>query len=178
MSLPIFACPNFFMKKFNVLLLLIVFFRIPQVFHAQQTDRLYRSFASTDRIYAITEEETAYSQAPAGSGNLRTADSKNYTGSSYTDRSRLSTDLSFSPAMAAFIGYNIIPTHSEAMFASNSNDGVRSATAPIPFSADLYISTTDGVSTYAPGSSTSYTMIVGNNGPFGVQGATVSVPLP
>jgi len=62
--------------------------------------------------------------------------------------------------------------------ASNSNDGAHCVTAPIAFSADLYTTTTDGVSTYAPGTSVTYTVVVGNNGPFGVQGAAVSVPVP
>jgi hypothetical protein len=42
------------MKKFNVLLLLIAFFYMPHAFHAQQSDRLYLSFAPTGRIYDIT----------------------------------------------------------------------------------------------------------------------------
>ena len=42
------------MKKFNVLLLLIAFFYRPHVFHAQQSDRLYLSFAATGRVYDIT----------------------------------------------------------------------------------------------------------------------------
>lgn len=62
--------------------------------------------------------------------------------------------------------------------ASNSNDGAHCVTAPIAFSADLYATVTDGATTYAPGSSVTYTVVVGNTGPFGVQGATVSVPLP
>lgn len=62
--------------------------------------------------------------------------------------------------------------------ASTSNDGAHCITAPIAFSADLYTTITDGVSTYAPGTSLTYTVVVGNSGPFGVQGATVSVPVP
>ncbi|WP_294283185.1 hypothetical protein [uncultured Chryseobacterium sp.] len=62
--------------------------------------------------------------------------------------------------------------------ASSSNDGAHCVTAPIAFGADLYATVTDGATTYAPGSSITYTVVVGNNGPFGVQGATVSVPLP
>lgn len=62
--------------------------------------------------------------------------------------------------------------------ASNSNDGAHCATAPIAFSADLSATVTDGATTYAPGSTVTYTIVVGNTGPFGVQGATVSVPLP
>ncbi|KAA0127109.1 hypothetical protein FY557_14060 [Chryseobacterium sp. SN22] len=62
--------------------------------------------------------------------------------------------------------------------ASNSNDGAHCVTAPIAFSADLYATVTDGATTYSPGSPVTYTVVVGNNGPFGVQGATVTVPLP
>lgn len=62
--------------------------------------------------------------------------------------------------------------------ASNANDGAHCSTAPIVFNADLYITKTDGKTTYAPGTTNTYTIVVGNNGPFGVLGATVSDPLP
>lgn len=62
--------------------------------------------------------------------------------------------------------------------ASSANDGAHCPTAPIAFSADLYITKTDGKTTYAPGTTNTYTIVVGNNGPFGVLGATVSDPLP
>jgi len=62
--------------------------------------------------------------------------------------------------------------------ASSANDGAHCVTAPISFSADLAITKTDGKDTYKPGTTNTYTVVVSNNGPFGVLGATVSDPLP
>lgn len=62
--------------------------------------------------------------------------------------------------------------------ASNSNDGAHCVTAPITFSADLAISKTDNTLTYASGTSTTYNVIVTNNGPFGVLNATVVDTVP
>ena len=62
--------------------------------------------------------------------------------------------------------------------ASSSNDGAHCVTAPITFSADLYITKTDNKTTYTSGKSTTYTIVVGNNGPFGVLNATVSDVVP
>lgn len=62
--------------------------------------------------------------------------------------------------------------------AATTNDGAHCVTAAIAFSADLYTSVTDGATTYTPGSSVTYTVVAGNNGPFGVQDATVALPLP
>lgn len=61
---------------------------------------------------------------------------------------------------------------------SSSNDGAHCVTAPIAFSADLSVTKTDGVTTYASGTSTTYTVTVTNNGPFGVLSAGVSDPVP
>lgn len=61
---------------------------------------------------------------------------------------------------------------------SSGNDGAHCVTSPISFSADLAVTKTDGVSTYASGNSTTYNITVSNNGPFGVLGATVSDPVP
>src|SRR2546426_7567675 len=44
--------------------------------------------------------------------------------------------------------------------------------------ADLSITKTDGVVTVTPGTSTTYTIVVSNNGPISVTGATVSDILP
>lgn len=44
----------------------------------------------------------------------------------------------------------------------------------VPLQADLQITKDDGTSTYTPGSSTTYTIVVANAGPDGVTGATVS----
>ncbi|RPD91178.1 DUF11 domain-containing protein, partial [Aureibaculum marinum] len=61
---------------------------------------------------------------------------------------------------------------------SNRNDGAHCVTAPITFDADLEITKTDGVSQYVPGTTTTYTIEVTNNGPFGVLGAMVSDAVP
>jgi uncharacterized repeat protein (TIGR01451 family) len=44
--------------------------------------------------------------------------------------------------------------------------------------ADLAVTKTDNASVYTPGTNVAYTIVVTNNGPFGVQNATVSDPLP
>src|SRR5262249_26360857 len=44
--------------------------------------------------------------------------------------------------------------------------------------ADLSMTKTDGAGTYTPGGSTTYTIVVTNNGPSAVTGATVSDALP
>lgn len=62
--------------------------------------------------------------------------------------------------------------------ASINNDGAHCVTAPIQFSTDLEITKTDGTSTYTLGSTSVYTVVVKNNGPFGVQNATVSDLVP
>lgn len=61
---------------------------------------------------------------------------------------------------------------------SSANDGAHCVTAPITFSADLAVTKTDGVANYAPGTTTTYTIVASNNGPFGVLGATVADPVP
>ncbi|MEG0761754.1 MAG: Ig-like domain-containing protein, partial [Chryseobacterium sp.] len=62
--------------------------------------------------------------------------------------------------------------------ASSGNDGAHCVTAPIVFSADLAITKTDGKINYSSGTTNTYTVVVSNNGPFGVLGATVSDPVP
>ena len=61
---------------------------------------------------------------------------------------------------------------------SSANDGAHCVTAPISFSADLAVTKTNGQATYSSGSTTTYTIVARNNGPFGVLGATVSDPVP
>lgn len=61
---------------------------------------------------------------------------------------------------------------------SNANDGAHCVTAPITFSADLAVTKTNGQATYSSGTTTTYTIVARNNGPFGVLGATVSDPVP
>ncbi|MDP9958132.1 putative repeat protein (TIGR01451 family), partial [Epilithonimonas hungarica] len=58
------------------------------------------------------------------------------------------------------------------------NDGTHCVTAPISFNADLYVTKTDSKTTYTSGSSTTYTIVASNNGPFGVQDALVSDLVP
>ncbi|MCD1117786.1 DUF6923 family protein [Chryseobacterium turcicum] len=62
--------------------------------------------------------------------------------------------------------------------ASNANDGAHCVTSPITFNADLAITKTDGSLTYTPGNTVQYTIVVTNNGPFGVLNASVTDPLP
>lgn len=62
--------------------------------------------------------------------------------------------------------------------ASNINDGAHCVTQPIIFSGDLAVTKTDGATTFASGTSKTYTIVVSNNGPIGVTNATVSDPVP
>jgi len=62
--------------------------------------------------------------------------------------------------------------------ASGNNDGVHCATASIAFSADLSVTKTDNSFTYAPGSNRVYTVVVRNDGPFGVLDASVTDNVP
>jgi uncharacterized repeat protein (TIGR01451 family) len=61
---------------------------------------------------------------------------------------------------------------------SAQNDGAKCATSRMEFPIDLAITKDNGVTTYTPGLDATYTIVVSNNGPFGVQGARVSDPLP
>jgi uncharacterized repeat protein (TIGR01451 family) len=61
---------------------------------------------------------------------------------------------------------------------SGSNDGAKCASSPMEFGADLAITKDDGVTSYTPGLDASYTIVVSNEGPFGVQGARIQDPLP
>ncbi|WP_074958795.1 beta strand repeat-containing protein [Chryseobacterium formosense] len=62
--------------------------------------------------------------------------------------------------------------------ASGQNDGAHCVTEPISFNADLYVTKTDGKTTYTSGSTTTYTIVAGNNGLFGVQNALLSDLVP
>ncbi|MBW8522891.1 DUF11 domain-containing protein [Chryseobacterium chendengshani] len=83
--------------------------------------------------------------------------------------------------VGGFYQFNII-TGSRVLLsnapASNVNDGAHCVTAPIAFGTDLSVTKTDGVTTYASGTVTTYTVTVSNSGPTGAQGATVSDPVP
>lgn len=61
---------------------------------------------------------------------------------------------------------------------NGASDGAHCVTSPFVFAADLYVTKTDGKTSYMAGSTNTYTIVVGNNGPFGVQGATVNDPIP
>ncbi|MCJ8146678.1 hypothetical protein MKI79_07165 [Acinetobacter sp. A3.8] len=62
---------------------------------------------------------------------------------------------------------------------SGNNDGAHCVTQPITnLPVDLVITKTDNSSTYRAGTTVTYTIVVSNNGLFGVSGATVSDPLP
>ena len=62
--------------------------------------------------------------------------------------------------------------------ASGNNDGAHCVTAPITFSADLSVTQTDNSTTYTPGTNKVYTVVITNNGPFGVVNANVLDNLP
>ncbi|UXN70279.1 hypothetical protein N8A98_03515 [Devosia neptuniae] len=79
--------------------------------------------------------------------------------------------------------FRINPTTGATTLISSSpssvgNDGAKCATTPLTFAGDLSITKTDNVPAYSPGTDTTYTIVVSNSGPFGVQGATVEDPLP
>lgn len=61
---------------------------------------------------------------------------------------------------------------------AGGGDGAKCVTTPVEFPVDLAISKTDGSSIYTPGNNVTYTIVVSNNGPFGVQNAQVTDPLP
>lgn len=61
---------------------------------------------------------------------------------------------------------------------ASGSDGAHCVTSPITFEADLSVTKTDGTANYIPGFSTTYTIVVENNGPFGVLNAHVSDPVP
>lgn len=56
---------------------------------------------------------------------------------------------------------------------SDGNDGAHCVNNPITFSSSLSVSKTDGKLTYLPGSTNTYTIVVKNSGPFGVQDVKV-----
>src|SRR5690606_19404854 len=56
---------------------------------------------------------------------------------------------------------------------SQGNDGAHCVTSPISFGADLSITKNNGTTTYTPGTTTTYTIVARNNGPFGVLNASV-----
>ncbi len=57
--------------------------------------------------------------------------------------------------------------------ASSANDGAHCVTSPITLNTDLTVTKTDGSTTYTPGTTTTYTIVARNNGPFGVLNARV-----
>jgi uncharacterized repeat protein (TIGR01451 family) len=61
---------------------------------------------------------------------------------------------------------------------SGRNDGAKCSTTPLTFPADLAITKDDGSTTYTPGTNVTYSIVVSNSGPFGVQNALVTDALP
>ncbi|WP_159586537.1 DUF6923 family protein [Chelativorans xinjiangense] len=61
---------------------------------------------------------------------------------------------------------------------SGQNDGAKCATTALSFPADVEIAKDDGSENYTAGEDVVYTIVVSNNGPFGVAGTRVSDPLP
>jgi uncharacterized repeat protein (TIGR01451 family) len=61
---------------------------------------------------------------------------------------------------------------------SSNNDGANCPAANITFGANLQITKTDSKTLYTPGSTTTYTIVATNPGPFGAASNTVSDPLP
>ncbi|MGQ3191721.1 DUF7507 domain-containing protein [Neoaquamicrobium sediminum] len=61
---------------------------------------------------------------------------------------------------------------------SSSNDGAKCVTTPLGFPADTLITKDDGSELYTPGTEVVYTIVVSNDGPFGVQDALVNDQLP
>ncbi|WP_185146903.1 DUF6923 family protein [Chryseobacterium echinoideorum] len=61
---------------------------------------------------------------------------------------------------------------------STGNDGAHCVTMPITFTTDLRIEKTDNTLTYVPGSSTTYTVVVSNQGLYGVVDALVKDAVP
>ncbi|TGN24231.1 DUF11 domain-containing protein [Empedobacter tilapiae] len=61
---------------------------------------------------------------------------------------------------------------------SSGNDGAHCVLSSFTLGIDLYITKTDNKTQYIPGTSNTYTIVAGNNGPYGTLGATVSDPLP
>jgi len=62
--------------------------------------------------------------------------------------------------------------------ASSANDGAACPNATFNFAADLQVTKDDGLMAVMPGNSTTYTIVVTNNGPYPAYDATVSDPLP
>ncbi|WP_439273798.1 DUF7507 domain-containing protein [Pseudochrobactrum sp. HB0163] len=61
---------------------------------------------------------------------------------------------------------------------STNNDGAKCATSPFEYPVDLVITKDNGTEIFTPGTDTTYTITVTNNGPFGVQNALVNDALP
>ncbi|HEY9234321.1 MULTISPECIES: isopeptide-forming domain-containing fimbrial protein [Phenylobacterium] len=61
---------------------------------------------------------------------------------------------------------------------SGNNDAAKCFSSALQFGADLSITKTDNKTFYLPGTTATYSIVVRNNGPFGVQGALVNDPLP
>ncbi len=69
-------------------------------------------------------------------------------------------------------------THISSSSSSSTNDGAHCVNSPITLLTDLYVTKSDGKEVYDPGTTTTYTIVVGNNGPFGAQNAVVEDLVP
>lgn len=67
---------------------------------------------------------------------------------------------------------------SSPSLSNGASDGAHCVNSPFVFAADLYVTKTDGKTSYTAGSVNTYTIVAGNNGPFGVQGAVVADAVP
>ncbi|KKB12532.1 hypothetical protein VE25_06265 [Devosia geojensis] len=61
---------------------------------------------------------------------------------------------------------------------AGAGDGAKCPTTALELPVDLRITKSDGVTVYTPGTDVTYTIMVSNNGPFGVQNALVNDALP
>jgi uncharacterized repeat protein (TIGR01451 family) len=69
-------------------------------------------------------------------------------------------------------------SHADQFDPITANNAASVTETPVGAQADLVITKTDGVTTVAPGTPDTYTIVVSNNGPSAVTGASVSDPLP
>ncbi|WP_338446996.1 isopeptide-forming domain-containing fimbrial protein [Pelagerythrobacter marensis] len=80
-----------------------------------------------------------------------------------------------------FYQFNLLTGNATLISSSPSttnNDGAKCYSTPLQFGVDLAITKTDNRNFYTAGTSTTYSIVVSNSGPFGVQGAVVDDPLP
>ncbi|WP_250464989.1 DUF11 domain-containing protein [Microbulbifer litoralis] len=79
--------------------------------------------------------------------------------------------------------YEFDPTDGEATLISDSpasiaNDGSHCVNALVEFTTDISVTKTDNMEIYTPGTDITYTIVISNDGPFGVQDVLFEDPLP